>query len=281
MKRGWMIRMAAGILAGLLAGCGAAGGNQAESAPAVPEASAPQAAEPVKVQVLILCENARVEVELQLPEGTSYDRSWEAVLCDVTPGRETELLGTARGYGQRFYVTNYAAYHCQEAELAEEPWLLRAEVRAEDGSPVSGSGEGEIRNILPPEEGPVIGDDLRTDQIVSLTWSGFADYAEGNFNYTFAKEEDEYRFRANYADGSYWKEQDTALTEEEWNRLVKFLLKGKLRRNYVEDPEMEILDGSGEDFRLTWEGQTEQELYYGFYPEDGEAFRDWILEIRG
>ena len=59
---------------------------------------------------------------------------------------------------------------------------------------------------------------------------------------------EEYRFRANYADGSYWKEQDTALTEEEWNRLVKFLLKGKLRRNYVEDPEMEILDGSGEDF---------------------------------
>ena len=95
MKRGWMIGMAAGILAGLIAGCGAAGGGKAES---VPEPSAAQAAEtePVTVQVRVLCESARAEVELELPEGVSYDRSWEAELFDVTEGREKERLGTVR-----------------------------------------------------------------------------------------------------------------------------------------------------------------------------------------
>ncbi len=279
MKRGWMIGMAAGILAGLIAGCGAAGGGKAES---VPEPSAAQAAEtePVTVQVRVLCENARAEVELELPEGVSYDRSWEAELFDVTEGREKERLGTVRGYGKWFYVTEYAAYHCQEADLAEEPWLLRAEVRAEDGAPVSGAGEGEIRGLLPPEEGPVIGDDLETGRIVDLTWSGFADYAEGNFTYSFTKEGEEYRFRANYSVPSGWKVRDESLTQEEWDELMEFLLAGELRRHYVQDPELEILDGSDDGFRLTWEGMKEHEFRYEFIPEDRDAFEEWILALR-
>ena len=61
---------------------------------------------------------------------------------------------------------------------------------------------------------------------------------------------------------------------------MEFLLAGELRRHYVQDPELEILDGSDDGFRLTWEGMKEHEFRYEFIPEDRDAFEEWILALR-
>lgn len=57
---------------------------------------------------------------------------------------------------------------------------------------------------------------------------------------------------------------------------------GSLKRRYIMNPEIEMLDGSEQSLTIEWEGKTPRDSYYEIVLNENqkEAFDKWIEKIR-
>ena len=162
-------------------------------------------------------------------------------------------------------LLDYIAYACQEQGI---PGSMRIRIDAASDGEVFASGYTDAfdpRAFYPEKEELILGEDVLPEEICGFDYIGFADYVDGNFSYSIRKTEDGILYYASSPKINRDREIERKLSKTQWDRLMELIARGRIVRSRVDDPEMEVLDGSGSWMDVRWEGMTEMEkAFYSF-----------------
>ncbi len=168
-----------------------------------------------------------------------------------------------------FNANRHISYYCQENEYFGY-FIYDVVAYVDDEIMASGSSEPFKGEDVFPIEKSI---EMEGLEINSFSYVSNADYVEGNFSFHILLQKDSIVLYATYFDGVTLdkKTVEKNITLEEWEGLLKLLKDGSLLRYKVSDPEIEMLDGTEEYFRLGWVKQThQQENYIRFYPNNNK-----------
>ena len=209
-----------------------------------------------------------MNVELDTEYG-QLDLRWPETACDtytvsvigVNADKETVLyeLPVDSTY---YRATDAAAYACQENGF---PALMRFRVDAvKDGQSVS-AGITETfdpRAYFPEKEKLIIGEDIKPEDIRSLTWMTSGTTAESSQMLEVSLSGSEAFIAGHYYEDMHRHEVNKKLTAPEREEFMRILAEGSLLRSYVMDPEFFMLDGSSYTMTLSWNGMEKRDSYY-------------------
>ena len=180
---------------------------------------------------------------------------------------------------ERYVGTSWLAYYCQEKEYFGK---LIYKVKAYDDNKLIAEGESEAfeANVFFPEKKElVIGKDIPSDAITQIEYSGSGSSVEHIFRYTIMMD--------GTIDMSYFGpngsvEKEKAISEQDWNQVLAIIETGSLKRRYIMDPNIEMLDGSEKRLTIEWEGKAPRDSYYEVVFDESaqERFNSWIEKIR-
>ena len=72
-----------------------------------------------------------------------------------------------------------------------------------------------------------------------------------------------------------------SLSEKDWNDLWNIISKGHMERARVQDPEMEMLDGGGEELEVRWDmDDADISRFYSFKADESvrRELQDWFTK---
>lgn len=208
------------------------------------------------------------------------EASYRVILEEVSEaGERLDLLSWEEEYPGT-YGEDYVAYYCQEHGF---PQQIAFRIEACQGEDVKAAGQTEAvdpRQFFPEQEVLQIGSDVPLEKIDSFYWNTSGPSMEMNQRLDFNRTGE-----GCVLSGVYYDEQGRQVnvakkcTEADWNELLQLLQQGRLERSYVSDPQIEMLDGSENFLKLTWEGMSEvQQKYYSYRTEDPEVLQNWLKE---
>ena len=191
-------------------------------------------------------------------------------------GNAEEVLRT-EVYYHLFDADNYAAYACQEKGF---PYMMRIRVEYYSGGELAAEGISELfdpRELFPEKETLQFGTDIPLDSIKYISWDSAGMSIEANWHLGVSHYGDEYMF---YSSRAGKKDIEKKIKKSDWDQAVAIVAKGWMRRNYISDPELVILDGGGEGVAVSWqaeEHETLQTFYsYAANAETEEALEKWL-----
>ncbi|MBQ7064804.1 MAG: hypothetical protein IJM90_07945 [Firmicutes bacterium] len=272
----WMIRVMAGLL-GLMSLTGLASCEDDKP----------------KGEVMVYLKDEGSLVAVSWAMATEYERQADKITVNLqhiqngTPSG-TLLIASLEPEGPRCIITDILAYYAQERELGGAEWTIRAEVIVRDtkGKILARNLSEQIvlRDFFPPEEAPVLGQDIPLDKITSFSSSGSGSLAEDNYSYMLINDRSlgMITFHGSYIlpTGSFTISK--AITEKDWQRMIDYISHGTLYRGSITDPTLERLDGSDSYMSIEWEGMSRSDGYYNLsLPEEmTEEIHRWFMEFR-
>ena len=215
----------------------------------------------------------------RLGDGFTYEVS----VCDRVESTEGEV--SLQAFARRetdaasIALSDDVAWYYQESGLdsVQYPMELVVTVVARRDGQRAAEGESNILGLtdfFPPEDAPAIGPDIPPGDITRFEWHSNGSYIEANFYFNVDLEGGAARLDAVYFDERGRHEIDAPAPESFRRELMDILCRGRLYRDYVMDPEIMILDGGDEYFRIEWKGmKASQRRYYrvAFDEADAEA----------
>ena len=228
-----------------------------------------------------------LNVELQTDYGQlilRWDVSQEADNYLVTaigsePDGSTKDLYSISASNEYMQALDLAAYVCQEYGFPSE-MCFRVDAVSEENVIASGiSASFDPKDYYPEKEELIIGQDIPEEAVTGFSWSGSGTMVNDSFHFSLTKDE-MVSFSGSWYDDHYnYREKERILNEADWNKLLEILRNGKLVREHIMDPGIEILDGTSETKSVAWEGMTEKDRFYVFFPADESAFEEWIRTV--
>ena len=244
----------------------------------------------VGVLLLLLtgCGNKENMKTLDVTINTDYgfpNLSWTAleekdVEYQISLYGGTQKFCTVTQNETAFHGKDYVAYYAQENDYYGD---MKFEVSAYSDKREIAHGESEVfaAEEFFPKETELAVSEFMLDGLESFSYTGSGDSAEMNFSYSLILEEDQLLISADYYDEENEriqvdKEAAKALLEE----LKPYLRNGILKRRYVMDPEIHMLDGSESSFDMRWKDMTRNErTWYRFVPEDQDELIRWLRSV--
>ena len=225
------------------------------------------------------------EVELNKDYG-NLALSWEKpefikgrdtyrICVEGRTGREYSRLYECEVYERYNRVTDYVAYSCQEKGFYEAVRFFI--IAYDDGRDVGYAVTEDLDpcEFFPEKEVMFIGDEIKKEDITVFSYHTYGTTAESN-NSIYVSHDSQI-----ISITQAGKEKERKLTETQWQKILEFISKGKVVRKYVMDPEIIMLDGSGEETSISWKGMNERdERYYelSLSEEDQQALIKYITE---
>ena len=221
------------------------------------------------------CEHGRIRLEWEESEGAQYRI---AVLGVDENGMEKELYENTI-MSNVFYGEDLVAYSCQENGF---PYRMRFLVECILNDEVQTSGRSDVfdpKDIFPEKEILIIGEDIKTEDIDGFSWTTSGPYVEANQRIDFYREGDDHVLEGYYYEDGKEIKLDRRLSEDEWIEFLAIISQGNVKRKYIMDPEIQVLDGSENYMKISWKSMSDIEnRYYIFAPLDRESLIDWLKE---
>ncbi|MBR2989961.1 MAG: hypothetical protein IKF51_00695 [Solobacterium sp.] len=215
------------------------------------------------------------------------DCTYEVTLYDQTGTDGETAFRTLTTESTAVLLTDELAWYLQEAGLdsVSHPFDLIVVVTAYKDDRTIASVRSDaltVKDLLPPEEAPVLFEDIAREDITFFEWSSSGSSVDQIFNYSVVFEEGETQYYASYFGKNGQTERELLATDAFREELLDVIGRGTLYRDSVMDPEIEILDGGEEYCRIEWNGMKESERQYyrlRFSEEDEQEMQRLMLDI--
>ena len=232
------------------------------------------------MQIKIENKDAWIYAEWQRQE---EDCEYEVSLFEQgqsSPFRKKITSGTTLG------LTDYIAWYYQEtlkSDSLQHPLDLVVKVKAVKDGRIIAQGESDpvhLSDVFPPEEVPQIGKEIPKEDITEFTWSSSGSEVFQIFNYSVSFDPEDPFYYASWfdEDGKHDVEKETG--EEFRNRVLDLIAQGEMVREYVMDPDIEILDGSEESFRIRWKDMKGSEKQFCRLRFSGDQKKELLSVLR-
>ena len=175
---------------------------------------------------------------------------------------KTETAGVTLGLSDRI------AWYYQEtlqSDSFRHPMDLVVKTSALKNGKAIAQGESEpmhLEDLFPPKEAPQIGKDIPEEDITVFEWSSNGSSTELIYNYYVSFDPEEPVYYASWFGENGNADIETETGEQFRKAVFDLIIRGELYRKYVEDPDLEILDGSEESLRIEWNGMKDSERSY-------------------
>ncbi|MBQ1438674.1 MAG: hypothetical protein IIZ10_03215 [Solobacterium sp.] len=197
-------------------------------------------------------------------------------------GKTGEMVCSVPTEQESFRAGDYIAWYAQEHEYYGP---VAVQVTAYDGETVIAQGDSEpimAEECLPAVKELILGEDVKPEDIILISWSGTGEMREDNFHITLVKEDDEYTLDAEFYDENGPHLADRTVDEAVFEQAKRYLEGGRIVRKTMEDPEIIWLDRSESGYQLWWNDMSELERSrYEFLPADSQEwhFKEFLKEI--
>ena len=216
-------------------------------------------------------------------EVTSYSRI-ESTEGEVSLIKIDETTTTGRSIA----LTDRIAYYYQEMKIDSfsRPIELVVKVRGIVDDKTVAEGESSsigLIDFFPPEEGPKIGEDIQLSDITLLELYSNGTSTEMIYNFTVNFQDGRVSYYGSYFNRGKNKEVEKDYPESYGKKLLDVISRGSLYRDYVMDPEIQMLDGGDRYYRIEWEGMKNAERRYyrlRLDEEDSELLEDLLRNPR-
>ncbi|MBR4163255.1 MAG: hypothetical protein IKR11_07010 [Solobacterium sp.] len=238
---------------------------------------------PVKAEA-----NETLEVYLDTDYGRLHlewtevdDATYAVTLQGVdTNGEYIDLSSCPSDYNA-FYGEDMVAYYCQENGFPEKMRFHISATREEEVTAEGFSEEFNPKDFFPERESLQLKEDIPLEAITAFSWHTTGSYVEANQNLYFHKDGNDCYLEGLFYRDSKKTEVKKKLKEQDWQEFLALLSQGEVVRDYIMDPEIEILDGGDNSMELEWEGMSDmEEKYYVYSSSNREAIINW-LETKG
>ena len=222
-------------------------------------------------------------VSWEKPEGE--DLHYELLIHTLSgsdAGKAGEKIAVLTTDQESCRIADHIAYYAQEKDYYGP---AAVQVTAYDGEKPAAQGESDVlmaEECLPAEKELFIGEDIDPADIILLSYSGSGESRSDNFTFCLTDDGDEITLEANISDETTDLDVYETVNREVFDKALTYLEGGKLVRKYVSDPELQMLDGSEQQFTVWWNSMTEvQRSCYEFEPseENREKLKEYLKQI--
>lgn len=176
---------------------------------------------------------------------------------------------------------DYAAHYLQEHGGTDISFSVKVQAVKDGRAFAEGKSEAYDLTALIPDSGErTVGNDIALDDILSFSYTGSADYIDGNFGFYVYKATYGADFEYSWFDEGDHIEGEATLTEADWDELMGLLNGLKLSAKSFADPEIHMLDGSESAMRISWLDMASEDGMTELKP-DGDTVKEieaWLKD---
>ena len=201
-----------------------------------------------------------------------YQEVYDVELLSADPSYTPAVRVKIKTYDAYADALSMVGYYVQENNYDGD---LYFRITAYQDSEAVLSEESEVfasSSVIPDKKELVIGTDLKTEDIVSFSYSGNGDSVEMNLSYGITVDDGEILYSADFHDQN-GKEHtiEKNISEDDWKKLTEEIANGSMRLKIFRDPEIFMLDGSRQWFTLLFaDMDPARDRLYEYVPEDRE-----------
>ncbi len=269
------------IVGGLLAALLFGGGAGAQLPEEEENTEMPEIEEEKLPEFEVELETASGDLNLRWEAPKGYDHLSYQVVAQVRQNSRTYTEIYRKQVSYTYVpVLSIAAYATQENGFSER---MRFMVEAYDGYKLVASGlsrEFHPADYFPEKTQYEFGRDISQEDIYSFWWHGTGTLAQQNFSYEAVRKDGEAKLYATYYDsGGRVHRAEKKLSDAVWEELIGLIVRGRVVRGSVADPDVVMLDGYSSDIQVLWNGMSEKEEKFCRYecePEVSHKIEDLL-----
>ena len=229
-----------------------------------------------ELDVTIDLSYSRCRCEWEEPEGRQGEL-WYTATVQAVSGQGSEDRISERCDYPYFQADDYIAYTCQEYGFCD---AVSIKVEGFLGGEKVAEGFSESfdpRTVFPEKEELLFGTDSPIDSVYDVSVRSFGTAASDNWSVYAFNSGDEIQIVSSEAGK---EDVERKLSEEQWNELLSILSKGRMKRNYVSDPTIQMLDGGGGSITVSWSEGDYADFVSSYHFDADETVRqeleDWM-----